>query len=187
MWHSQYTILQGWFGPASEYSLLKEVGLAGLVLSVLLDRPGVLRSIMGLTMLTVVVVFLPLLEFLLHKFLISTVFWNQWPTWGRIAHAALPLKLLLAQMAYKSVLRVFSSLELKVRDALVDMESTLLEAALPLTVGPGSETVQVEGFERELVEEEDELDQMDDDEDEDASWDDHEEEDDEIDDSDAAY
>lgn len=59
-------------------------------------------------------------------------------------------------MAYKSVVRVLLSLEMKVRDVLVDMESTLLEETLPLTVGPGSETMEVKGFDDydELVEEE---------------------------------
>lgn len=184
MWHSQYAILLGWFGQNSEYSLWKDVGLTGLILSVILDQPIVLRSLLGCALLTVVLVVLPILEFLVHKVLISPAFWNQWPTWGRIAHAALPLKLLLAQMAYKGVARMCLTLERKVRDVLIDMESSFLEGALPLTVGPGSETVEVEGdFERELLEEDgeeeddndndDELDPLDEEVDEDV----HEEED----------
>ena len=156
MWHSQYNILQGWFGSHSPYSLGHHVGMTGLILSLLLDRAIVLRTMMGLTLALLALVCLPILEWSIHKCLISAAFWNQWPTWGRIAHAALPLKLLLAQMAYKSVVRVLLSLEMKVRDVLVDMESTLLEETLPLTVGPGSETMEVKGFDDydELVEEE---------------------------------
>ena len=146
MWHSQYNILQGWFGSHSPYSLGHHVGMTGLILSLLLDRAIVLRTMMGFTLALLALVCLPVLEWAVHKCLISAAFWNQWPTWGRIAHAALPLKLLLAQMAYKSLARVLSSLEMKVRDVLVDMESTLLEETLPLTVGPGSETIKVKGF-----------------------------------------
>lgn len=152
MWHSQYTILQGWFGSQSPYSVGQHYHWTGLLLSYLLDHALVLRSLLGLFVALSCLIALPTLEWIVHKSLISKLFWNQWPTWGRIVHAALPLKLLLAQMAYKSLIQVLSKCENRVRDVLIDMECTMLEECMPLTVGPGSEVEVTE--DDEVMEEE---------------------------------
>jgi hypothetical protein len=57
-------------------------------------------------------------------------------------HAALPLKLLLGQMAWKFLANSFGKLENRVRDYIVDVECAILEESIPLTVGPGSEVME---------------------------------------------
>ena len=56
-------------------------------------------------------------------------------SWGRFVHAALPLKILLGQMAWKSVAGSFGKLERLVRDYIVELECDILEESIPVTVG----------------------------------------------------
>lgn len=143
MWHNQYAILQSWFGDDSEYSMLQHVGLKGFLITMLLDtaRGFLLKSVLVAGILSVMILFMPMLEFFVNRALTSGLFWLRWPTWGRIVHAALPLKLLLGQLAWKFLASSFSKLENRVRDAIVDMECSILEESIPLTVGPGSQIV----------------------------------------------
>lgn len=159
MWHSQYSVLKGWFSDDSEHSLLQHVGFRGFfVSSVLLDGGGgwVLKSLLTLALLSILVVAMPVLEFVACRLLVSSSFWAQWPSWGRIARAGFPLKLLLGQLAWKAVASSFAKLEGEVRDRIVDMECEILEESVPLTVGPGvveeedeDEGGAEEGFETE--------------------------------------
>ena len=45
MRHSQYAIVEGWFGDNSPYSLLQLLGMEGLLLSMLLDDNGSIEGI----------------------------------------------------------------------------------------------------------------------------------------------
>lgn len=146
MWHNQYAILQSWFGDNSEYSMLQHVGVEGFLITLLLDtaRGVFLKSVLVVAILSVVILFMPILEFLVNRILTSGLFWLKWPTWGRIVHAALPLKLLLGQLAWKFLASSFGKLENRVRDYIVDMECAILEESIPLTVGPGSEVIEQE-------------------------------------------
>ena len=146
MQHSQYAIVEGWFGDNSPYSLLQHLGVEGLLLSMLLDATVVLRGLLAMGVLSVIIVFMPIIEYVVNRFLVSGTFWGHWPTWGRIVHAALPLKLLLGQLAWKFMASSFGKLETRVRDYVVDLECDMLERNLPLTVGPGSEVVAEEEF-----------------------------------------
>jgi hypothetical protein len=143
MWHSQYAILSSWFGDDSEFSLLQHVGIKGLFISLLLDtgRGALLKSILVLGILSILIVFMPIIEFIVTRVLVSGMFWLRWPTWGRFVHAALPLKLLLGQLGWKFFATSFGKLESRVRDYIVDMECAILEESIPLTVGPGSQDV----------------------------------------------
>ena len=100
LWYNKYSILESWFGDDSEYSMLQHVGFQGFVATVLLDSAGgmVLRSLLLVSILGLLVMNMPVVEFLLNRMLVSGVFWSYWTTWARIAHAALPLKLLLGQV-----------------------------------------------------------------------------------------
>lgn len=156
MWHNQYAVLNSWFGDDSQYSMLQHTGVKGFFISLLLDtaRGLLLKSLLVTAILATMLVFLPILEFIVNRCLTSGFFWGKWPTWGRIVHAALPLKLLLGQLAWKFLASSFSKLENRVRDKIVDMECTILEESIPLTVGPGSEVVeeidvQVSGYDGE--------------------------------------
>ena len=146
MWHNQYAILTSWFGDDSEYSMLQHVGIKGFLITVLLDagRGLLLKSVLVAAILSALIVFMPVLEFIVNRALTSGLFWLRWPTWGRIVHAALPLKLLLGQLAWKFLANSFGKLESRVRDAIVDMECAILEESIPLTVGPGSQEPTLE-------------------------------------------
>eukprot|EP00560_Eucampia_antarctica_P006722 CAMPEP_0197826698 /NCGR_PEP_ID=MMETSP1437-20131217/3610_1 /TAXON_ID=49252 ORGANISM="Eucampia antarctica, Strain CCMP1452" /NCGR_SAMPLE_ID=MMETSP1437 /ASSEMBLY_ACC=CAM_ASM_001096 /LENGTH=354 /DNA_ID=CAMNT_0043427235 /DNA_START=98 /DNA_END=1162 /DNA_ORIENTATION=+ len=134
MWHSKYAILSSWFSDASEYSLLQHAGIQGFFVStLLLDTMG-LRLLLAVGVMVALLITLPVWEILVQRILTSSYFWNQWTTWGRIAHAALPMKLLLGQMAWKFLAQSFASLETYVRDIVVDYECTLLEQTIPITI-----------------------------------------------------
>lgn len=142
MWHSRYSILRSWFADESEFSLLQHVGARGfLVSSILLDGANgmVLRSLLVLTVLSALVLFMPLIEYVVGRIIVSAPFWAQWMTWGRIVRAGFPLKLLLGQLAWKGVANCFVKVENEVRDYIVDLECEILEDSVPVTVGVGSE------------------------------------------------
>jgi len=141
MWHSRYSILKSWFADESEFSMLQHVGVKGfLVSSVLLDGGNglVLRSLLIMTVLSVIITLMPLLEFIVGRIIVSAPFWAQWTTWGRVVRAGFPLKLLLGQLAWKGVATTFSKLENNVREYIVDMECEILQESVPLTVGVDS-------------------------------------------------
>lgn len=151
MWHSQYAILDSWFGDDSQFSLLQHVGVKGFLITLLLDtaKGAVLNGLLMVGILSTMLLLLPVLEFGINRSLVSGLLWSHWPTWGRIIHAALPLKLLLAQLSWKFLAKMFGKLQTRVREYIVDVECDLLESCIPLTVGPGSE-VEEEDFGDEL-------------------------------------
>lgn len=135
MWHSKYAILQSWFQEDSEYSLLQYVGFKGYLIShVLLDSRGlVLKCLLLLGIFTCSLLLLPILEYILASVLVSKPFWDKWPHWARFAHAALPLKLVLGQMVWQLVAGLFTKLESRVKEALIDVECSILEESIPVT------------------------------------------------------
>jgi len=142
MWHSRYSILQSWFSDNSEFSLLQHVGVKGFfVSSVLLDGANgmVLRSLLILSVLSALILFMPMIEYIVGRIIVSAPFWGQWKTWGRIARAGFPLKLLIGQLAWKAVASCFSKVENEVREYIVDLECEILEDSVPVTVGVGAE------------------------------------------------
>jgi hypothetical protein len=145
MWHSQYAILHSWFGDTSEFSLLQHTGIKGFLITLLLDTwsGALLKSALAVAILTVLILFMPAIEFAVNRALVSGTFWLRWPTWGRFVHAALPLKLLLGQLGWKFLASSFGKLERRVRDCIVDLECAILEESIPLTVGPGSQDVDL--------------------------------------------
>lgn len=142
MWHSRYSILQSWFSDESEFSLLQHVGLQGFFISsVLLDGANgmVLRSLLIVSVLSVFLLLMPFLEYVVGRILVSAPFWAQWMTWGRIARAGFPLKLLIGQLVWKGVASSFSKMENAVREYIVDLECDILEECVPVTVGVGAD------------------------------------------------
>eukprot|EP00978_Attheya_sp_CCMP212_P017145 scaffold45539_cov51-Attheya_sp.AAC.4 len=139
MWHSRYAILRSWFSDSSEFSVSQHVGWEGFVVgSLLLDSPMVLRAILVTCTAMALITVLPLLEFMVNRLIVSGLFWSKWKTWSRFVHAALPLKLLIGQMTWKFVTGSYITLETFVREYIVEMECSLLQDSMPLTVGPGS-------------------------------------------------
>jgi len=138
MWHSRYSILKSWFSDESEFSILQFVGWKGfLVSSVLLDmgKGMVLRALLSVGVFGILITLMPLLEYLITRILVSSLLWMRWKSWGKIVHAALPLKLLIAQMTWKFMAGSFAKLEGKVREYVVDLECAILEECIPITVG----------------------------------------------------
>lgn len=134
LWHSQYAILRSWLSPSSPYSLYTHLSPPAALLSFLLDAPILLGLAMTLVMAIGLLMTLPVWERLLQAFLTSRFLWLQWPNWGRFVHAALPLKILLGQMAYKFLADGFGRVHGRLRSALIEMECRNLEASVPLTI-----------------------------------------------------
>lgn len=159
MWHSQYSILKSWFSDESEFSLMQFVGFKGFVISTLLLDLGngmALRGLLVLGVINVVMVLMPVIEIVIGRVLVSSFLWMKWLSWSRFAHAALPLKLLLGQMAWKLVATSFGKLEGTVRDYIVDLECSILEENIPVTVGgeQGDDDIEVFSSDDEEVSEE---------------------------------
>ena len=151
LWHSQYHILKTWFHPnKSPYSLYTHLTPVGTFLSCLLDAPFLLGACMLLLGVGSFLLTFPFWEGLLKVFLMSKPLWMNWHQWGRFVHAALPLKLLLGQLAFKGLVHVFSHhVYRRVRDRLVEWECQILESCVPLTI--------LEDSNEDVVEEEEEL------------------------------
>lgn len=139
MWHNQYSISKAWFGDSSMYSILQHCDAKGIFLSFLLDQSAVLKMLLALIFLCGAIIFMPLIEFTMSRFLVSSTVWSSWHNWARVVHAALPLKLLLGQLGWKALAKALGKLEQRVRDNLIELECANLEEMIPLTVGPGSE------------------------------------------------
>jgi hypothetical protein len=134
MWHSKYAILSSWFDPESEYSILQHVSFQGFLLNSLLT--GIRLPIaLGLTVMVMAVICMPILEYMVNRMIVSGILWSRWHQWSRFVHAALPLKLLMGQMAGKFVASMFDNLLKIVKDRLVELECQILEQHMPLTVG----------------------------------------------------
>jgi hypothetical protein len=134
LWHSQYNILSTWWHPSHVFSLYTYLTPLGAFVSFLLDSPLLLAStLLGFVLLSALVT-LPVWEHLAQIIVTHPVIWQQWPSWGRFVHAALPLKLLLGQMAWKAVAQVFGRLYGRVRTHLIDWECQILETCIPVTI-----------------------------------------------------
>ena len=142
MWHSQYAIGKSWFGDDSPFSILQHCGPTGLILSLLLDHGAVLKTLLTISILLAFAAVFPLVDVCMNRILVSSTVWGNWPQWARIVHAALPLKLLMAQMGFKFAAGLLNKAEQRVKEALVELECANMESCVPLTVGPGSEVVE---------------------------------------------
>lgn len=134
MWHMKYAILDSWFGSESQYSVLQHVGLPGFLLNELLQGYRLHLSV-GLALCFATILLMPILEYMANRIVVSGFLWSRWVSWHRFVHAALPLKLLLGQIAFKALSKVFVALVSVAKDVLVELESDILEQSIPLTVG----------------------------------------------------
>ena len=141
MWHSKYAILNSWFDPESEFSVLQHVGMQGFVLHFVLQNNR-LHLVLGFSLFVMAIICMPMLEYLVNRILVSPLVWGTWHQWARFLHAALPLKLLMGQMLFKGIASLFLYLVSIVKTRLVELECQILEQRIPLTVGPGSEVTQ---------------------------------------------
>lgn len=139
MWHSQYSILKSWFSEESPFSLLQHVGIKGFFVStILLDWGNGLflkGIVLGMLWMAWGLFLYPIVEYMGNRFLVSGLFWSFYGHWSKIAHAAFPLKLLLAQMGWKFAVGKLDSLTNFIRDYIVELECQILEESIPITVG----------------------------------------------------
>lgn len=140
MWHNQYAIFASWFrnGSKSPFSMYAHVPWQGLVLTLLLDNPLVLKAAVLAVLTLVLMITRPIWESMLTLLLTSQFLWKRWPNWARFVHAALPLKILLGQMSWKGLTIVFSKLQGIATEYLIQIECRIWEDAIPLTVLEGS-------------------------------------------------
>jgi hypothetical protein len=139
LWHSQCSILKTWLHPSDKYSLYNYLTPAGTILSYVLDSPYVLAACMVLTGLIGLLLTLPFWEAVIQTVLTHPFIWIQWPQWGRFVHAALPLKLLLGQLAYRGMADIFGKVHGTVRDQLIEWECQMWEDSIPLTILEGTQ------------------------------------------------
>jgi hypothetical protein len=168
LWHSQYAILKTWFAPDHPYSLYNHLSFKGTALSLLLDRPVIMASVMTVVTILLFLLTLPFWEGVLTTLLTSQVLWMQWPQWGRFLHAALPLQLMMAQMAWKALAQATSLAYAQVRQQLIEWECEIWEECIPLTILEGENAIkaQSDADEEDSIDDADEAIDVDDDDDE---------------------
>lgn len=133
MWHGKYAIRDSWFGE-SQYSILQHVDIKGWALSTLLDSKFLLKSVLSVSICLFLIVFMPQIEYLVQRIIVSSALWRTYNTWGRFVNAALPFKLLMVQMMWKFFAARFDSLETLVRNYFVELECDILEQCVPVTL-----------------------------------------------------
>jgi hypothetical protein len=137
LWYHQYDIVSTWFQPHHRYSLYAHYRnpVAALVTAALNVRPPWLLGCVTLSTVGALLLLLlgPLVEALGTTLLTSRLLWQAWPTWGRFVHAALPLQLLLGQLALGAVGSGLQLWTRVLRSCLVEYECQALQAQLPRT------------------------------------------------------
>eukprot|EP00979_Chaetoceros_neogracilis_P002331 scaffold409_cov295-Chaetoceros_neogracile.AAC.1 len=114
------------------------IGWKGFFVSnILLDLGNgmALKTLLFLGCLGVLGMTMPVIEIIIGRFLTCSPLWMKWMSWGRFVHAALPLKILIGQMAWKFLAGSFGKLETFVRDYIVELECMILEESIPVTIG----------------------------------------------------
>ena len=135
LWHSQYQILNQWFKTNSPFSLYSHLKPLAAALSLLLDSPVLLAATLMSAFTIGILATLPIWEGIITTIVLHPMVWQNWPQWGRFVHAALPLKLLLGQMAWKFLANVFGThVYGRLRNQLIEWECELWEECMPLTI-----------------------------------------------------
>lgn len=137
MWNSQYAILTSWFSPRSRYSLLHYVGWKGIVLNSLLVS-STLQVVVVAFFVVGAIMFMPVIQRVVGRFLVSPFLWLRWPSWSRFVHVGLPFKLLVFQVVYNQASLIFKQTFEYIKEKLIDFECQVLEETIPLTLGVGT-------------------------------------------------
>ena len=99
-----------------------------------LDHPHTLRLLLGVCVcMSMSVLALPL-SVVVIRLLTSGVWWRQHALWSRVIYGPLPLKIVMYRYVCGCVWGWFVGVEGRVREWLAEVESVLLERALPVTV-----------------------------------------------------
>ena len=91
----------------------------------------------------------------------------KWPSWSRFVHVGLPFKLLMIQLLFNQLNKVFGRIISAVKERLVNLECRILEETIPLTVGvPDDDNNDEEDIVEKLSHGDDDDEEDDDDDDE---------------------
>jgi len=166
MWNNQYAILSSWFGTSSRYTLLQHVGVKGVLLNTLLQG-NTLSTVVGIVLIVCTIICMPIIQYIVGRFLVSGYLWMKWPSWSRFVHVGLPFKLLMIQLLFNQLNKVFGRIISAVKERLVNLECRILEETIPLTVGvPDDDDNDEEDIVEKLSHGDDDNDENDDDDDE---------------------
>jgi hypothetical protein len=166
MWNNQYAILSSWFGTSSRYTLLQHVGVKGVLLNTLLQG-NTLSIVVGIVLIVCTIICMPIIQYIVGRFLVSGYLWMKWPSWSRFVHVGLPFKLLMIQLLFNQLNKVFGRIISAVKERLVNLECRILEETIPLTVGvPDDDDNDEEDIVEKLSHGDDDDDEDDDDDDE---------------------
>ena len=169
MWNNQYAILSSWFGTSSRYTLLQHVGVKGVLLNALLQG-NALSTVVGIVLIVCTIICMPIIQYIVGRFLVSGYLWMKWPSWSRFVHVGLPFKLLMIQLLFNQLNKVFGRIIAAVKERLVNLECRILEETIPLTVGvPDDDDNDEEDIVEKLSHGDDDDDEDDDDDDDDES------------------
>lgn len=106
----------------------RDAGPAGQVLGAFLDKRSATRTAtVVVSVIALAVLRLPI-QLVVVGVVTSPAVWRNYANWSPIAHAPLPLKLVLIRQAYSAVAYYFSLVEKLIIDTLTDLESRLFEA-----------------------------------------------------------
>jgi hypothetical protein len=155
LWNNKYDVLYSWFAPASEFSLLQHVGPTGVLLNTLLNDK-ILPLVVGLCVLFTVVLFMPIIEYLVNRILVSAWVWNNWVKWARFTRLGFPFRLMVGRIVVNYLGKGFRNLVKAVKEYLVEIECAILEETIPLTLGVPT-PVHVEDDSAEILVDEDEV------------------------------
>lgn len=126
LWFDQYTL------DMSRFS--HEAGPVGVALAHVLESPRIVRAATLACAFVLTFIFGPFVHMLVVAVLTSSITWRQYGLWSPIAHAPLPLKLLIFRQSYLAIAHYFLLLEKHVHSLLTDLESRLFEkSAQPAT------------------------------------------------------
>lgn len=129
---SQWKVCQTCQRPFDYSGFIAHGGELGNLISMVLDNPSILRT--GLGIVAALIAWEGTVGKLSMRALLSRAFWNLYPKWSRIVHLPLVLKFwggkVLLQYFYDKYLVV----EKQIAKSLTEMESTIIESRLPVTV-----------------------------------------------------
>ena len=114
-----------------DFSIVYEHGgVQGNLISALLDKPVIVRSVVFVT-LTAAAVALRV-DLLVMRFLTSKMFWDFYPHWSKIVHLPLVLKYWGGKVAAGYLFQGYLVLEKALLEQLTDWETAVVEPALPV-------------------------------------------------------
>ena len=104
----------------------------GNLISIVLDNPVILRSTLGVV--AALVLWEGTIGKLSMRVLLSRAFWNLYPKWSRIVHLPLVLKFWGGKVLLQYFYDNYLVLEKLIAKSLTEMESSIIEKRLPVTV-----------------------------------------------------